>query len=260
QDLEAAVVTRFLVDDKSLFVDVTERAYVRRMRQLQRTARTLLEETGNANLYLAVGALTHKTVTGAEARAPLFLLPVKIGGGAGRSEFTFRVDATHVAAPNHCLVEWLRIKHNVRIDALATPKLDQSGIDIAAALPAIRDALVEHRLDMRIEEGAWLAICQFSTFGMWLDLERSWDVLARNPVVEHLALRPGEVYRDPSLGTDSESAEPVIDEAEMPLPIPADGSQLKAVALAAAGRSFVLEGPPGTGKSQTITNLIAHAL
>src|SRR5690606_2402056 len=41
---------------------------------------------------------------------------------------------------------------------------------------------------------------------------------------------------------------------------PADGSQIEAVRWAAAGKSFILEGPPGTGKSQTITNLIAHCL
>ncbi|MBM4608427.1 hypothetical protein GS416_09965 [Rhodococcus hoagii] len=44
------------------------------------------------------------------------------------------------------------------------------------------------------------------------------------------------------------------------MPIPADGSQLPRSRAAAQGRTFVLEGPPGTGKSQTITNLIAHAL
>ncbi|WBM80908.1 DUF3320 domain-containing protein [Cryobacterium breve] len=44
------------------------------------------------------------------------------------------------------------------------------------------------------------------------------------------------------------------------VPVPADSSQLEAVAEATAGRTFVLEGPPGTGKSQTITNLLARAL
>mgnify|MGYP002685316721 CR=1 FL=1 len=43
-------------------------------------------------------------------------------------------------------------------------------------------------------------------------------------------------------------------------PIPADGSQAQAIAAARAGRSFVLEGPPGTGKSQTITNILADQL
>src|SRR5699024_3019215 len=49
-------------------------------------------------------------------------------------------------------------------------------------------------------------------------------------------------------------------EATSYLPIPADGSQIEAVRWAAAGKTFILEGPPGTGKSQTITNLIANCL
>jgi len=262
QDLNAEPVRKLLIEDHSVYVGVTEQTYVSRMRKLQRAARTLLEETGNANLYLTVGALVHRTPSEKDARAPLFLLPVKIEGGSGRSPFEVRVDTTSVAAPNHCLVEWLRIKHDVRIEALENPGLDHSGIDIVSALPAIRDALVAHRLDMRIDEVATLAICQFSTFGMWRDLEHHWDILARNPVVEHLALRPGETFKEPSVDPDDENdlEDIEVEEAEIPLPIPADGSQLRAVAAAAAGRSFVLEGPPGTGKSQTITNLIAHAL
>ena len=39
-----------------------------------------------------------------------------------------------------------------------------------------------------------------------------------------------------------------------------DSSQLRAINMAAAGVSFVLHGPPGTGKSQTITAMVANAL
>lgn len=39
--------------------------------------------------------------------------------------------------------------------------------------------------------------------------------------------------------------------------VPADPSQLSAIARARGGHSFIIQGPPGTGKSQTITNLIA---
>ena len=42
--------------------------------------------------------------------------------------------------------------------------------------------------------------------------------------------------------------------------VDADSSQLRAIAGVARGYDLVLEGPPGTGKSQTITNLIAQAL
>ena len=43
-------------------------------------------------------------------------------------------------------------------------------------------------------------------------------------------------------------------------PVSADGSQLTAIEAASRGESFVMHGPPGTGKSQTITNMIANAL
>lgn len=41
------------------------------------------------------------------------------------------------------------------------------------------------------------------------------------------------------------------------LVVPADASQVAAVAQARTGDNFVIQGPPGTGKSQTITNLVA---
>lgn len=97
----------------------------------------MFEETGNANLHLTFGALIHKTSSGREARAPLFLIPARIEGGSGRSEFRVTVDPANVATPNHCLVEWLRLKHDVKIDALEQPKLDDSGIDVAYATQAI---------------------------------------------------------------------------------------------------------------------------
>lgn len=45
--------------------------------------------------------------------------------------------------------------------------------------------------------------------------------------------------------------------AERHLVVPADGSQVAAIARARRGDSLVIQGPPGTGKSQTITNMIA---
>src|SRR5690606_21818124 len=40
----------------------------------------------------------------------------------------------------------------------------------------------------------------------------------------------------------------------------ADSSQFSAIVDVMSGRNVVIKGPPGTGKSQTITNIIASAL
>src|SRR5260370_26164139 len=44
------------------------------------------------------------------------------------------------------------------------------------------------------------------------------------------------------------------------MPLPADSSQIAASLAAAQGRDFVIVGPPGTGKSQTLANMIATCL
>lgn len=44
------------------------------------------------------------------------------------------------------------------------------------------------------------------------------------------------------------------------MPIWADSSQWEAIETSKLGKTFVLHGPPGTGKSQTITNIICNAL
>ena len=68
---------------------------------------------------------------------------------------------------------------------------------------------------------------------------------------------PTEAFQDPARDTGGYVD---LDELAAQLPAPADASQLRAIAEADAGRTFVLEGPPGTGKSQTITNLLTHAV
>lgn len=259
-ELDADLLRDGLSADHTVYAAVSRDLYVRRFKELARTARTLFEETGSSNLYLTLGALIHHTSSGAEARAPLFLLPVKIIGGTGRSPYQIVVDATEVATPNYCLVEWLRLKHNVTIEALKSPTLDASGLDIDHALQGIRAALVDNKIDLRIDEVATISICQFGTFGMWKDLSEHWEVLEQSPIVRHLTHHAGQSFVDPEAVGDLGLDDIVVDETTVPVPIPADGSQLRAVAAAAQGRTFVLEGPPGTGKSQTITNLIAHAL
>lgn len=251
QDLPDEVIADELHRDRRLYGAVTQAAYVSRMRSLQRDARTLQQETGSNYLYLTLGSLVHPTPNG-EAHAPLFLLPVRIEGGAGNRPYTVLIDGDELAAPNYCLVQWLRVKHGVQIGELDQPILDEHGIDIDASFRAIKKALLEANLGYRVDETASLRLLQFSTFQMWRDLTNHWRLLTRNQVVRHLVENSGK----PMSGDDS----PVeFDESLLHLPIATDGSQMRAVVMAAEGKSFVLEGPPGTGKSQTITNLIAHA-
>src|SRR3712207_5443114 len=94
-------------------------------------------------------------------------------------------------------------------------------------------------------------------YRLWKDLDEHWADLAQSPLVAHLVHEPTEAFEDPAPDTGDGID---LDELAARCPVPADASQLRAIAEAAAGRTFVLEGPPGTGKSQTITNLLTRAV
>src|SRR5690606_15610866 len=76
----------------------------------------------------------------------------------------------------------------------------------------------------------------------------------------HLVNKPGEPFFDEAEDIEPSQLDDAIGCDETFCPVSADSSQLAAVVAAARGKNFVMRGPPGTGKSQTITNLIAHCL
>src|SRR3712207_548515 len=121
----------------------------------------------------------------------------------------------------------------------------------------MRQALADAGLPHRVEATADLAVLQFAKYRLWKDLDEHWADLTANPLVHHLVHRPTEAFADPVPDT---AAFADLDELAAACPVPADASQLRAIAEAAAGRTFVLEGPPGTGKSQTITNVLTRAV
>lgn len=257
-DLSDSEVSSELSERGILFGHVTDYRYADFFKNLARTTKTLAEETGSANLYLMLGTMRYTSKNGKDARAPLFLLPVRLRGGSGRSRFTIQADNSAEATPNHSLVEWLHQEHGVHITALSEPKLDDSGLDIDYVLREISAALVRENLPFTVTRDAYLGIAKFSTFGMWRDLRDHWDIFMESPVFEHLTLHPGESFVEPGDLPPIEDITP--NEAELNLPIPADGAQMRVVSAAGKGYSFVVEGPPGTGKSQTITNILAHLL
>ncbi|MFD6176394.1 MULTISPECIES: DUF3320 domain-containing protein [unclassified Isoptericola] len=256
-DVDPRALLRILDEERTLFVAIGQKQYTNRLRTLQRKARASLEETGTDTLYLTLGTLEWQEPNGKEGRAPLFLLPVRLVGGRGGTSFSLERDDTRTMEPNYCLVEKLRVAWGLELPELTDPGEDESGIDVAGALASVRTTLLRAKATtFHVEETARLALLQFSTLEMWRDLRQNWSRFVTRPAVEHLVHTPGRPYVD---GIEPPEAEPST-EASTYLPIPADGSQIEAVRWAAAGKSFILEGPPGTGKSQTITNLIAHCL
>ncbi|KGM01943.1 DUF4011 domain-containing protein [Cellulomonas cellasea] len=138
---------------QALYTDLPAAGYATRLRGLAYKARTVVEETGANNLYLASGSLVW-TLDGRELRSPLVLTPVRLVTRSREQAYRLELDETGASTPNYCLLEKLRQVHGLTVPGLAEPALDGAGIDVDAALLALRTALATEGLGYRVEETA----------------------------------------------------------------------------------------------------------
>ncbi|GAA1899540.1 DUF3320 domain-containing protein [Lapillicoccus jejuensis] len=246
--LRATTYSRFPGDD--------HRAALQRLRF---RARTQLQETGANPLYLTLGRLDWR-LGDRELRAPLLLLPVEIKGVV--QPLRIAADEAGGVTLNHSLLEKLRLEYGFTVDGLledgelpTRPGTDE--VDVDAVVRRVREAIAAADLPFRVEEDAVLGIIAFTGYLLWRDLDEHWETFLERPLVRHLALTPADSY---SGGQPPDLGGALLDEVVAVSPVPTDGAQAEAVAAAAAGGTFVLEGPPGTGKSQTITAILADQL
>lgn len=219
--------------------------------KLYRAAKTSLEENGASTLYLALGLLRwYERKKSASARyAPVVLLPIEIIRKSAGRGYSMRM-RDEDAQINITLLEYMKQNFDIHIAGLNPPPLDEHGLDIPKVFAIIRHAVMYMEGWDVIETGI-IANFSFSQFAMWNDVHSNREFLENHKIVQSLI--KGELAWDCSIPDDIESEDAY-------LPITVDSSQLRAINMAAGGFSFVLHGPPGTGKSQTITAMIANAL
>ena len=244
-----------------LFSSLAPKELDRRQKEISSAARISLEESGVSTLYLAVGFLSwyEGVKTEQQRLAPLLLLPVEFTRRTVRDPFELaRIDEEPQI--NVTLLEKLRKDHGVEIPELAdeVPQ-DEAGVDVPLVLRLFREAVLNIKR-WHVEEMVCLGHFSFTKFLMWRDLETGADKLMNSPVVKHLACDTERTYPDQGPFPEPDELDKKRHTRNTLCPLDADSSQLAAVFAAEDGLSFILEGPPGTGKSQTITNLISQSL
>ena len=235
------------------------------MQRLRTRARTSWQETGANPLALTLGRLDWQ-LGDRRLAAPLLIAPVEIRGVV--QPFKIDFDASGEITLNLSLMEKLRLEFGFTVPGLSgdlPTRTDGDGVDVDAVITMVREAIATAELEFRVESEARLAILSFTGYLLWRDLDQCWEKFLAKPLVRHLVVTPTEPFgsgpTEPGPGAVARgSVENHLDEVVAAVPILADGSQAEAIAAARAGQSFVLEGPPGTGKSQTITNILADQM
>ena len=233
-------------------------------RKIEREATLAIEETGANMLFLVLGFLEFpdQRVSDKSFTAPLISVPVSLQKKevAGIQQFSLQYTGDDIS-------ENLSLREKLRNDfGLVLPELAEEQIDVNGYFAEIQE-IIKKQPGFAVKHRVSLCLLSFSNMLLVRDLDPTkWPSNGdENSLIDHPIVR--EVFEgsaDDGGAGFSLAEEHLVEEgpgASIPLVYDADSSQHSAlIDVLSLKKNLVIEGPPGTGKSQTITNLIAACL
>jgi len=227
---------------------------------LARKANTEIEESGCNPLYLTLGAIEWYDSEKSKRPyyAPILLIPASMPRRKNGQFYSLDIDRDGIQF-NTTLFEYFKEFMDLdfsEFNALFSDK--DEAIDLQSIYNTIRRKIEAKKGWKLFDNLISVSLFSFAHFVMWSDMKNYRDVFLHSPIVRSMVAGQKEWADVPEIPLAS------LDESVAPeevfAPLSADSSQLEAILSAEKGESFVLDGPPGTGKSQTIANIIVNGI
>ncbi|MCI0703724.1 MAG: DUF4011 domain-containing protein, partial [Planctomycetia bacterium] len=244
-----------------LLTDQTDRQMAARLLRLKRTSDEAQTDHGVTTLFAAFGFLKwfESADSQEEVLSPLLLVPVELRREDVEAPFTLVAEEDDIL-PNHCLAELLQTQFRIKLPSAEEHALDPEDPECLAKYCALVAERTKHIPRWEVVESAALGVFNFQKLAMWEDLGRNAERIKAHPLCRAIAGDSAvSLAPPPGLPTDKELDE-VIPPTSCVHILDADSSQHEAIEAVKRGAHLVMDGPPGTGKSQTIANMIAESL
>lgn len=223
-----------------------------------------IRQKGNNPLFLGVGAIRWKTETAGREEivtSPLIIFPIRLVRGAPTSpvEIEFVDDDAYF---NPCFIAKLRtVSESVANafphpngngadfgDPIAREALDRGGEYFGRVAAFVSDCVLRTAPEAVFEflpDCVAIARYEHSDLCMYYDVRRNKDKIYSHPLIAAV------------FGHGKAAFTPAPDTPAPDTVLPSDSVQKKLIRRVLSGESLIVKGPPGTGKTVTIANMIA---
>lgn len=241
-----------LADDE-LLTDVTSSLTLsKKLRSLDRRASSDYMDRGLRVLYLGFGLLKWSPGEGEWLESPLVMKPVVLERASPREPFRL-VETEDDVVVNPALA--VRLENDFGI---ILPSFEECE-DVAAVLTGTAQA-VRSQDEWHVSDDILFGAFTFHKEAMYRDLKVNEATIAESALLRAVAgdqTVSEEFMFEP---VPENKLDEVSRPEEMASILDADSTQRQCILAARDGKTFVMDGPPGTGKSQTIANIIAELL
>ena len=247
-----------------LMTGATDKALNRRFRTLSKHAELSLTEQGVHCLFVAFGFLKWFESPDSEQEliSPLMLVPVSLRQSTSDAPWELS-EAEDDVLENLCLRQ--RLKQDFGFELPLLPDIDELEKEDARLrfLNSVRLSISENTR-WQVEDRCALGRFAFPKIAMWKNLSDNRQEVISHPICRSIvgdsAISPKQAFGSILGLPDAARLDDEVAPGEIKAILDCDSSQVEAIVAARRGVSFVLDGPPGTGKSQTIANIIADAI